>query len=95
MLEPAPPAIAYVSSVISETVSIKVASGWVAGLAVYKPSISDKMISKSASTIPATVADKVSLSPILNSSIATTSFSLIMGITFSCNKVCNVLRKLR
>jgi hypothetical protein len=27
MLEPAPPAIAYVSSVISETVSIKVASG--------------------------------------------------------------------
>jgi len=42
---------------------------------------SDKIINTSASTIPATVADNVSLSPILYSSMATTSFSLMIGIT--------------
>ena len=48
-----------------------------------KPSVSVRMASKSASTRLATRADKVSLSPKTGpiSSTATTSFSLIIGMT--------------
>ena len=63
------------------TVSMRVALGSVAGLAVYKPSTSVRRKSHCASTSAATCADRVSLSPNLSSSTATVSFSLTIGTT--------------
>ena len=74
---------------------INVALGSVDGFAVYRPSISDKIINASASIMLAMLADNVSLSPILNSSIATTSFSLIIGITPNPMRAVNVFRRFR
>ena len=91
---PAAPALASTSGVISLTSYTSFASGWVLGFAVYSPSISLSRMSRSASTIPATSADMLSLSPIFRSSSATTSFSLTMGITPCFNSSIKVLREL-
>ena len=90
---PAPPAIFSISGVICGTSWRRFAFLSLLGLAVYNPSISDKIIKASASTKVATVADKVSLSPIFNSSTATASFSLMIGITPMDNKAIKALRE--
>ena len=53
---------------------------------VTKPSTSDKITSRSAFTLTATRAERVSLSPTLISSVAMVSFSLIIGNAPSSNK---------
>ena len=80
LLEPAPPAISTNSLVISSIISNRFALGFFEGLSLYTPSTSVNKTNKSAWTIAATCALKVSLSPTFNSSIDTVSFSLIIGI---------------
>ena len=86
------PAICSTSLVISVIVSIKDASLSILGSDEYKPFISDNRINKSALHICATLDASLSLSPNLISSVATVSFSLITGITFSSISFINVAR---
>jgi len=92
-LLPTPPALASISGVISLTILTSFASGCVCGFAVYNPSTSERITTRSASTMPATRADILSLSPIFNSSKATTSFSLTIGITLFFSSSIKVLRE--
>ena len=84
--EPAPPARARISSVMVSTWGISTAVGSFLGSAVYSPSMSDSRISRSACTNRATMAERLSFSPMVVwmpiSSVDTTSFSLMMGRTF-------------
>ena len=85
--EPAPSASAITSGVISSTSGMSVASGWVWGLAVYRPSMSLSSTSKSALAQQQTMAASVSLSPMeVISSVATVSFSLMMGRASSSSR---------
>ena len=78
--EPAPSARASTSGVIWSTCGMSFASAWVWGLAVYRPSMSLSSTSRSALTQQLTMAASVSLSPMeVISSVATVSFSLMMG----------------
>ena len=78
--EPAPSDIPRISGVISSTRGISLASGWVRGLAVYSPSMSLSRTSRSARAQQATMAARVSLSPMeAISMVDTVSFSLMMG----------------
>lgn len=78
--EPAPSASASTSGVMRSTTGMSFASGWVWGLAVYRPSMSLNSTSRSAWMQQVTMAASVSLSPIeVISSVATVSFSLMMG----------------
>ena len=70
-------------SVISLT---SVAFGLMLGSEVYNPGWSVSINSRSASIRLDTKADRLSLSPTLISSVATASFSLIIGITFCLSK---------
>ena len=79
--EPSPPANAIISGVNASTDSIRVAPASLCGSAVYSPSISESRINRSASMLTATMAESVSLSPTLISSVAMVSFSLIIGRT--------------
>jgi len=80
---------------IVEISGISSASGLVRGSAVNKPSISVRLISRSASIISAISAERLSLSPNWISSTTTVSFSLIIGTIFHDNSVYNVLQALR
>ena len=74
------------------------ASGSMDGSAVYSPPMSVRIISISASTRLATIAERLSLSPNLASlisSMETTSFSLTMLTTPSSMRASSVLRALR
>ena len=68
-----------------------VAKGSTRGSAEYNLSTSVSKNNQSALTKLATKADKVSLSPNFNSSVATVSFSLTIGITPKSNKALKVL----
>ena len=83
---PAPPAAASISGVMCSTTLMSLASGWVWGSAVYRPLMSDRRISRSACTLTATMADRVSLSPTLISAVLTVSFSLMMGTAPSSSR---------
>jgi len=67
------------------------ASLW--GSAVYRPSMSLSRIRRSALTLWATMAPRVSLSPMTISSVAMVSFSLIMGSVPSSSSRFRVLMK--
>ena len=93
--EPARPSI---SGVISSTRGISVAEGSTLGSVVKRPSTSDRMTSRSASTRCDTCPASESLSPRRISSTETVSFSLMIGITpssMSVVKVCLALRNKR
>ena len=79
--EPAPPATLKSSLVKWGTSCIKCASANSWGSLSYSPSISERRMSRSASATLATIAERVSLSPIFISSTVTASFSLMIGIT--------------
>ncbi len=76
------------------TTGMRRASRSRAGSAVISPSTSERIISRSAPTRLATSADNVSLSPIWISSVATVSFSLMMGITPRASNASSVRRAL-
>ena len=67
------------SGVISSTRLIKRAWGLVRGSSVYKPSMSESRIRRSAPIRAATIADSLSLSPNWISCVETVSFSLTIG----------------
>ena len=92
---PAPDASATISSEITRTSAINVAVECRRGSAVNNPSWSVSRTSRSASIRLATSAERLSLSPILISSVATTSFSLMMGTTFLSSSASSVLRAFR
>ena len=74
--------------------SITFALEFLSGLKSYNPFLLVIIKSFDALTIIDTIADKRSLSPNFNSSVATISFSLITGIIFCVNnsfKACVVL----
>lgn len=75
---------------MSSTTSIALASGFVRGFLSYRQSTSVIRNKKSAWTIAAVIADKVSLSPNLISATARVSFSFTMGITPISNSSFNV-----
>jgi hypothetical protein len=88
--EPGLPASARSSGVISRTSGISFAPPSFRGSAVYSPSMSLSRMSRSAPTHRATMADRVSFSPMVvdtpTSSVATASFSLTMGRALSSNR---------
>ena len=88
--EPAPEFTSTSKPFISSTVSIFFAVGSLAGFDVYNPSTSVNKNKYCASTSAATCALNVSLSPNLNSSTATVSFSFTTGIAPSSNSCSNV-----
>ena len=95
--EPGAPASARSSGVISRTSGMRAAWSSLRGSAVYSPSISLSRISSSAPTHWATMADRVSFSPMVvatpTSSVATASFSLTMGRALSCKSRSMALTK--
>ena len=66
---------------MSSTTSMGWASGCVRGFLSYRQSTSVMRNSRSAWTMPAVMADRVSLSPNLISETARVSFSFTMGMT--------------
>ena len=95
MLLPLLPELSRMLCETARTSWISLASLWTRGSASYSPSMSERMISRSAPAAQATRADSVSLSPNLSSSTAIVSFSLITGITFMSARACIVLHRLR
>ena len=92
--EQASPAKASISFVISSTVSMRRASGFLFGSAVNSPSISDMRMRISASIVFAIIAPSVSLSPtLLISVVATVSFSLTTGRAPNLRRVFIVFSK--
>ena len=92
------PASASISSVNAVTTGTSRACGSVCGSPVNSPSTWPSMMSMSASTIFATIADSMSLSPKArppSSSTATTSFSLMMGTIPKSISPVSVLRMFR
>ena len=87
------------SSSTRSTVGIRRASGWRRGSLSYSPSMSDSSTSRSAPMAAATMADRLSFSPMVFStpisSVATASFSLMMGSAPSSSRRDSVLRTLR
>ena len=71
------------------------ASGSRRGWALYRPSTSVAISSRSASTSAATIAARLSLSPSLSSSTATVSFSLTTGSAPRRSSSIRVLRAFR
>ena len=97
-LVPAPPAMRSISASILFTVGMSLALESRRGSAVQSPATSLSSIRRLASTRLATMAERLSLSPNLASlisSVATTSFSLMMGTTLKSSKDRRVLRALR
>ena len=94
-LEPAPLAVSIRASVISRTSGTSRAAASLAGSAVYRPSISLRMIRASAWMIWVTMAERVSLSPTLISSVATVSFSFTTGMAPMPKRASKVLRTFR
>ena len=92
--EPAPPAMRRVSSVTSSTTWISGASGFCFGFSACRPSMSVRITSASAFTMRATTADRVSLSPNSISSVATVSFSLMIGSAPRSSRRSKALRML-
>ena len=92
---PPPPALSRIAGVISRTSAISSALFSRRGSAVYRPSISDRMISMSAFTLTATRAPRVSLSPTPISTVETVSFSLMTGSTLRSSSLSTVLEKFR
>ena len=93
---PAPPLTRLVKDwSVARADSIRLAAGSTRGSALSKPATSVKMIKRSASTRLATRAPKVSLSPKRISSVATVSFSLMIGTTDTSMSVFRVARAFR
>ena len=76
---PEPPPRASISSVTRSTYGMCSADGSVRGLAVYSPSVSVSITSRSACSIAATWAESMSLSPNFSSAMDTVSFSFMTG----------------
>ena len=95
--EPGSPARARSSGVISPTSGIRAACSSFLGSVVYSPSMSLRRMSRSAPTHSATIAARVSFSPMVvdspTSSVATASFSLTMGRAFSSSSRSMALTK--
>ena len=94
-VEPAPPAMASMRASVAETSASSLACGFLRGSESYRPSMSVRMTSQSASIRLVTSAPNVSLSPKRISSVTTVSFSLITGTTPSASRVLRVERALR
>ena len=90
-----PPARRSISSVTSATTEMSVAFGFLRGSSVYRPSTSERITSRSASTRCATIPARLSLSPKRISSTATVSFSLMIGTTPNPSRAVSVCRELR
>ena len=90
---PLPPARASISGVIPSTTGMNFASALPRGSAVYSPSMSESSTSRSACTVAATMAERVSLSPMTISSVAMVSFSLMTGSAPSSSSRYRVLWK--
>ena len=94
-LELVPFPIPIIESSRWSTTLINSASGFLFGSSVYKPSISESRIRRSASISAATIADSVSLSPNSISKVETVSFSLTIGIAPSFKSSENVFLALK
>ena len=93
--EPAPPAIAEIWGVTSSTRGTRRAVGSLAGFAVYRPSMSERITYRSAFSIAATMAPSMSLSPKLISVNDTVSFSFTTGTAPSSSILPRVFRAFR
>ena len=90
---PLPPPSARMAGVISSTIGMREAVLSLRGSAVYSPSMSLSRMSSSAPISRATMAARVSLSPMTISSVATVSFSLMTGSAPMASSRNRVLRK--
>ena len=86
----ASPAISIILLFIFKTFSTRRAFSFFDGGFVYNPSTFDKRIKQSALISFEILAAKISLSPNLISSVAVVSFSLIIGIQPSFNRLSKV-----